>query len=611
MIKYFQLILAIFFLSKLLFAQEANEIVAKAGNRVITEDEFKQLYELMPHLSEHLNIDTIKSEFLYSLIAEKLWAAEAAELRLDTLEYFINSIKPIEKLFVRDALYKDEVETKISISEHEVLRGLLKNNIKLSVYVMTFKDSVKAFNTYHQILEGASYDSILSMSAESKLKPAPVEIKYGDLSDEYIEDVLFSLSPGEISIPLKTNSGWFIFKLAEKQIQASEDSPQGKTAHSVREIIKERKAKEIGTKFLKNLFAGITVRPSEQLFFHLADYIGIILQNKNPEKDQTGEMKYFLNESDILTIIDTSSVDFSRLHLVDLNETKLTVKDFLYELIFAGFGVKQASFTHIINELNLKLKSFIEKELITAEAYKRGLNNHPEVRREMVRWEENYLAQLFSNRFVDSVKVEDYEIEEFYNSIYKAEDPGLQVNILEILVDDLDVVKLILDDLKNEKDFRELALHHTKREWTKNKGGEFGYFPVSMFGEIGRISAGMRIDEVYGPIKVPEGYSIVKLLDKKKSRDGNLNSYEDVKDLLHSELLNKKLEIIYNRKTAEYADKYGLKINYEVLKQIKVSDLNMFTHRYMGFGGRIAAVPYTTPRYRWIYEWMKNQKILP
>ncbi len=610
MIKYFQPIFTILLFSNLLLAQGSDKIAAKAGNREITAEEFKLLYELMPHLSENIVKDTIKSEFLYSLIAEKLWAAEAKELRLDTLEYFINSIKPIEKLFVRDALYKEEIESKISVNEQEVLSGMLKSRAKLFVSVMAFKDSIKAFETYLNILKGASFDSLLYEAAGNS-KPAPVEIKYGDLAEEYIEDVLFSLDRNEISIPLKTNSGWFIFKLPDKQIQISDDSPHGKTARSVREIIKERKAKEIGTKFLKNLFAGITIRPSEQLFFRLADYISIILRGKNPERDRTGEMKYFLNESDIIKIIDTTSSDFSNAVVVNLREEELTMKGFLYELIFEGFSVKQNSFSFIANELNAKLKSFIEKELITAEAYRRGLDKHPDVQTEIRRWEENYLAQLLSNRFVDSVKVEEYELEEFYNSIYKTESSGLQVNILEILVDELDAVKFILDELKNGKDFRELAKLYTKREWTKEKGGEFGYFPVTWFGEIGRVAAGMRIDEVYGPFKLTEGYSIIKLLDKKKSRDGELNSFEDVKDLLHNELLNKKLEPIYTKKTSEYADKYGLKINYEVLKQIKVSDLNMFTHRYMGFGGRIAAVPYTTPRHRWIYEWMRNQKIVP
>ena len=64
-----------------------TEVLAKVGSENITVEEFQNRFDFMPHLNySSSNVDSIKKEFLYSLIAEKLWALEAEELRFDTLE---------------------------------------------------------------------------------------------------------------------------------------------------------------------------------------------------------------------------------------------------------------------------------------------------------------------------------------------------------------------------------------------------------------------------------------------------------------------------------------------------------------------------------------------
>ncbi|MHB9013096.1 MAG: hypothetical protein ACYC49_12850 [Ignavibacteriaceae bacterium] len=49
--------------------------------------------------------------------------------------------------------------------------------------------------------------------------------------------------------------------------------------------------------------------------------------------------------------------------------------------------------------------------------------------------------------------------------------------------------------------------------------------------------------------------------------------------------------------TAELANEYGVSINDNALKSLKLSNVNMFTYRFMGFGGRITAIPYLVPWY--------------
>ncbi len=47
------------------------------------------------------------------------------------------------------------------------------------------------------------------------------------------------------------------------------------------------------------------------------------------------------------------------------------------------------------------------------------------------------------------------------------------------------------------------------------------------------------------------------------------------------------------------AEKYGVKINYQELASIKVTEVEMMVYRVLGFGGQITAVPYLQPFYKW------------
>ena len=72
----------------LIVAQSVDKQLAKAGNEIITESEFKNRYELSPHPRTSNSLDTtlVKKEYLYTLIAEKLLAQNARELHIDTTQ---------------------------------------------------------------------------------------------------------------------------------------------------------------------------------------------------------------------------------------------------------------------------------------------------------------------------------------------------------------------------------------------------------------------------------------------------------------------------------------------------------------------------------------------
>ena len=63
-------------------------------------------------------------------------------------------------------------------------------------------------------------------------------------------------------------------------------------------------------------------------------------------------------------------------------------------------------------------------------------------------------------------------------------------------------------------------------------------------------------------------------------------------------------------RTIQYAINTDIKINYDLLSKIDVSNINTFAIRRLGFGGSISAVPIDLPFYKWINNSIVMQIVL-
>ena len=161
-----------------------------------------------------------------------------------------------------------------------------------------------------------------------------------------------------------------------------------------------------------------------------------------------------------------------------------------------------------------------------------------------------------------------------------------------------------MDEIQNGNDFNEIAGRYNERENTRKNNGIWGYFVADYAGGIGEIAVKLNIGEVYGPIKTNEGYSFIKLLDKRVLPDSLLKKDDENKEFEKMKYSYDKLNEILNKKTSKLFEKYNPEINTELLKSLEVSSLNSFTYRLIGFGCKIAAFPITIP----LYEWKKGIK---
>lgn len=604
-------LLILFLFVNNIFAQDESTVVAKVGNQIITVEEFRERYEFMPHLNYSSdNKDTLKKEFLYSLIAEKLWALEGLEKRIDTLDVVRNSLKTLEKLFVKDELFRREVESKIKIAPEEISKGLLRVARTLYLKIITSSDSSEIFRIYNHLVNFNNFDSLLAVRPEYNSQQKPLQIKLGTLSDEYAEDVVFNLRINEISAPMLSNNNWFIFKLENEEIDSTILSDNETARNKTISILSERKRKALAGKFLDKVIGGRTISANSELFNLFADTLVNIIQKRIDEKSPELSDIIELKPDDLqrsLKLLDKEKLNSL---FVEFDSTKLSLKDFIYYLMYQKVSFPSTKSNRIKLVLNKAVKQFIEDEVITQEGYKRGLNKLSSVRKDINIWKNYYLSELMLQTFNDSVSVSDSEVENYLSQKLNTNSSQLQLNIAEIFTPQLDDLIIVIDELNKGSDFTDLAKKYNQREYTKKSNGQWGYFPANSAGQIGNIASNLEVGQIYGPIKVENGYSIIKLIDKKVLSDSLIKMKEEPVEYIKMKLSLKKINDLINKNTAKLALKYKITIDEKLLNEIELSDLNTFTYRLIGFGGKIAAMPITIPVFEWYYL-LKEQNEIP
>lgn len=604
----YKIIFISLFFSFASIAQNETDVLAIVGSDKITVEEFQNRFDYMPHLNySSSDIDSIKKEFLYSLVAEKLWALEADELEIDTIETIQKSLKTLEKLFVKDELYKKEVESKINITSSEISTGLSRVTRILNTLIITLPDSDKAWKLFYDFQKGVLFDSVL-VNLNMPLKP--FEIKYASLEDEEMENIVYTLKLNEISKPVNSKDNWFIFKLVDDQPDITIDLSKDYARNIVIKKIKDRRSQKVGKNYLDELLIDKRITADRKLFDLLSDNLLEVIKNRigKTENDSISDIQ--LLESDIkkvLTLI--TKVDLNA-DFISLDNNPATLNDFLYYAFykkiyfdtFNPFKFKQA--------LNKIVKQFIEDEIISRKGFELGLNNLPSVKNDLRIWRNYYISEILMRSYADSIKVSDEEINDYINP--GKDNPTITLlNIIEIFIKDIDDCEKVLTELSNGKNFEFLAEIYNQREWTKQSKGEWGFFNSSNAGEIGRIAARLNVGDIYGPLKVNDGYSIFKLIDKKTQTDSPKQIIDkDSLKIIRIKIALSKMDNLLNKKTTELAKKYKINIDEQLLKKVETSQLNTFTYRLIGFGGKIAAFPITVPMYDW-YKMYEQKKEIP
>ena len=585
-------------------AQNSDDIIAKIGDKAITVEEFKYRYELTPQVNRMYFDETeSREELLYTLIAENLLAAEAENLGMDTLKSFQNSFFPLEKMYVRDALYKEMISDSVKLNMKKFNEGLNRANYKLFVDYIFSNDEQSIDKAYKLLNSHPNFDSLVTLLEDAEYVSEPYEVNYGKMYYQ-AEDAIYNLEMKEFTQPIKSPDGWYIFRLVG-QIPVTFSGNDQRNSR-VKEVVEQRVEDSIYNEFWTAFFKEKKITTDGSLFWYLVEEMHELVVSIKNESDVKDGEKIVVTNSHFAELKNSIHPDSLKKSFIRFESRPVNLETFLNDFIYEGFYTFSTDIETIASQLNSRVKRQIELELLAREGYQKGLQALPDVKMFTDIWKENYLSTLYRQNIIRNTDISDSEIATYLKESGNSEIIEDQVNILEILTDSLEIIKQALDLSNDEEELRDFIAKHTKRDWVKKNNGEFGYYPVSEYGEIGKIASNMEVGDVYGPLQIENGYSLFKVIGKKQ--DSLSIEIDDIDPDLNLKIKYEKLKNDLEELTAELAEKYNVTINKSLLNSLDLLNSQMVVFRYMGFGGRILAFPYSSPNFEWKTKWEQKKK---
>jgi len=586
----------------------SNLIIGKAGNSIITLEEFRKRYEFTPHIQtiDAIDSSSFKINFLYTLLAEKLLAQAALADGIDKQNKISSVIENLTNVYLRDALYKKEVLDKIVIPDSEFVQGKQRALKSIKTKFIFSQKENEIQKIYLELKNGSSFDSILALQQENSEQTEAKEITFGEMNEK-MENEIYKIGIGEFTVPVMLKEGWYICKVySSNTISYLDDNALLK----IEKILKSRIEDKTYQSFYKKFFRGIVINADRETVEKLHSALMFYINSREVVKFRGNVFK--IGEEDIPTIKNKFNSKELDKPIIKFAKDPISLSKFLNYMSFQDLEFNSLDSAHIFNRLNAYISSYIQNTLLAREAMERGYDKLPEVSSELNIWKDYYLSQEMMKNIFNREIVSDIDAYNYFVKTNRMVQQPDQFKIAEILTDNLDKIYLILKELERGVEFNELVQKYSINDSLKNKSGESGYFKILEKGEIGKAVSKMKVGEVYGPIKTPEGYSVIKLLDKKVGKKEKVATFEeakeDIKNILKTEKMYKNLDEI----TAQLALDNGVEINEHLLNSLKVSSINMLVIRRFGFGSQFLAVPFMSNFSTWFkkYQSLKKKSIL-
>ena len=586
----------------------SNLIIGKAGNSIITLEEFRKRYEFTPHIQtiDAIDSSSFKINFLYTLLAEKLLAQAALADGIDKQNKISSVIENLTNVYLRDALYKKEVLDKIVIPDSEFVQGKQRALKSIKTKFIFSQKENEIQKIYLELKNGSSFDSILALRQENSEQTEAKEITFGEMNEK-MENEIYKIGIGEFTVPVMLKEGWYICKVySSNTISYLDDNALLK----IEKILKSRIEDKTYQSFYKKFFRGIVINADRETVEKLHSALMFYINSREVVKFRGNVFK--IGEEDIPTIKNKFNSEELDKPIIKFVKDPISLSKFLNYMSFQDLEFNSPDSAHIFNRLNAYISLYIQNTLLAREAMERGYDKLPEVSSELNIWKDYYLSQEMMKNIFNREVVSDIDAYKFFVKTNRMVQQPDQFKIAEILTDNLDKIYLILKELERGVEFNELVQKYSINDSLKNKSGESGYFKILEKGEIGKAVSKMKVGEVYGPIKTPEGYSVIKLLDKKVGKKEKVATFEeakeDIKNILKTEKMYKNLDEI----TAQLALDNGVEINEHLLNSLKVSSINMLVIRRFGFGSQFLAVPFMSNFSTWFkkYQSLKKKSIL-
>jgi hypothetical protein len=576
---------------------------------ITTQDLFERL-ELMPtelKLEEH-DFEAVKRKAVQSLVGERILSLARGSSN-DPDDWRSKNIRNVlEKMFVRDALYKQEIRDQVSISASELREAIFRMSCKRRILGVRFPSFFEAARFATEWKRRRSdHESNSSIFLAYNVQPDTILIAFSSV-DSVLEDIAYRLKDTTDVSPALHSSlfGAMVATLfrVEPDLNIQKLSREDREKNA-REVLQRQKETSRASAFVDGVLRGKQMEADSILFRSVSRSLWERLRLDTVARRVPGGFRYLPEDvygllSEFKSNLDSPIVrgSFGVLRLGDFLE-------YLFHYDFSIPSVRPRSFAVSLFQI---LRAMTEGDLIAQEGLRRGFQYRAEIQRDVSVWM-NYWESRF-NEF-DVTDTVTFRAWEPYWSLWRnngalVESTCVQ-RVQEILRPDSTSTAELLRSIGGGASMDSLAQLYTVRTEWRAKGGMSGWFTFRERHELSSKLIIMEEGETRGPIKLREGYAILRLIGRK------FNVGQPILDsLLQREVSRVRIlhqQAAVNRFVAQEAIHHNVEIYYERIGKADVTNVNIFTRRSIGFGGRINAAPILVPQWQWVDEWKRMRQL--
>ncbi|MCS7082039.1 MAG: hypothetical protein N2561_00230 [Bacteroidetes bacterium] len=540
--------------------------LAWVGSEAIDRQTFWERYEQSLWIGRERGRlqDVPKHGFLLALIAERLLAQEGAQMKLDQAPPVRTLLDEIERMLLLDALYRVEIGEPVQVAAREIEEAAWRRLQPVHFAYVVLASSEQAEAARASLLRAsdpiAAFDSLQrALGQEGQRRIG----RWGDFYEPIERQLYEELKPSEVGRPIEVEGRFYLLQLRERQrrpfvLPADLEQARYETAR----ILRMRRERDRFYAFLSAFGQGKTAQVSQELFERLCRAITERLAIR-AEKAPPGRPLRLLAAD--WAALRAALQDALPEPFIEAPSWRRSLGYVLDRLAHRSFAVVRLGPT-VAHRLRGVLWELIAEEFLLEEVRARGLEQRPELRRDLELWRTAYLAWRRQRLFADSLR------QAWSDLAYG--------------------VRLVRWEAASEQAARSLR-SELERGLIVPADTTEELAPL-LAEPLRALVVSSEIEQILGPFPERGQWAFYRVLARRK---------------LKPEELEKAVERALQAHIAHLARQAGVRIDLRALEETPVRTAhNLLAVRLLGFGFRLLSAPPVYPLLEW-YDLMDRARL--
>ncbi len=201
----------------------------------------------------------------------------------------------------------------------------------------------------------------------------------------------------------------------------------------------------------------------------------------------------------------------------------------------------------------------VKKEMLYLEAKKKGMEKDKEFQKKLEEFKKiTLINDLLDKEIEASPTVTEEDIKGYYEKNKEDFIINRQLRISHILVKTEEELNQVKERINKGDDFAKIASEMSADKASGKVGGDIGFIKKGELApELENLLFTMRKGQVSSPVKVKDGYRIIKITDIK----GNVVEYDKVKGLINQRLVAEKQRESFEKFMEKIKKNYKIEMN--------------------------------------------------